>query len=163
MIGSCTNVPFEDLSKAAALFREAKNAGLKPKGSILITAGSEKIRATVEREVIMQDFENAGATILSNSCGPFVGHWNRKEVVQVSYYLYGMLDIVLIDSSRVHQTLSFLPTIGTSSADIMVFPRHTCSSRLPGETIYDNCFGDETSNGWDRGAWNPRRWELWKS
>jgi aconitate hydratase len=83
MIGSCTNASFEDLSKAATLFREAKNAGLKPKVPVFITAGSEKIRATVEREGILQDFEDAGAIILSNSCGPCVGQWNRKEVVTV--------------------------------------------------------------------------------
>jgi aconitate hydratase len=83
MIGSCTNASFEDLSKAAMLFREARNAGLKPKVPVLITAGSEKIRATVEREGILQEFEDAGATILSNSCGPCVGQWDRKEVVKV--------------------------------------------------------------------------------
>ncbi|GAB7336593.1 hypothetical protein MBLNU13_g09852t3 [Cladosporium sp. NU13] len=80
MIGSCTNASFEDLSKAARLFREASDAGLKPKMPVFVTAGSEKIRATVEREGIMQDFEAAGATILSNSCGPCVGQWNRKEL-----------------------------------------------------------------------------------
>lgn len=96
MIGSCTNASFEDLSKAATLFREAKNAGLKPKVPVFITAGSEKIRATVEREGIMRDFEDAGATILSNSCGPCVGQWNRKEVVKVGCHLYRTLEIVLI-------------------------------------------------------------------
>ena len=62
---------------------KARNAGLKPKVPVLITAGSEKIRATVEREGILREFEDAGATILSNSCGPCVGQWNRKEVVKV--------------------------------------------------------------------------------
>lgn len=84
MIGSCTNASFEDLSKAAKLFREARNAGLTPKTPVSITAGSEKIRATVEREGIMDEFEASGATILSNSCGPCVGQWNRKEVLKVS-------------------------------------------------------------------------------
>lgn len=84
MIGSCTNASFEDLSKAAMLFHEAINVGLKPKVPILITAGSEKIRTTVEREGILREFEDAGATILSNSCGPCVGQWDRKEVVKVS-------------------------------------------------------------------------------
>ena len=83
MIGSCTNASFEDLSKAATLFREARGAGLKPKMPVFITAGSEKIRATVEREGILEEFEAAGATILSNSCGPCVGQWNRKEVAKV--------------------------------------------------------------------------------
>jgi aconitate hydratase len=85
MIGSCTNASFEDLSKAAILFREASNVGLKPKMPVFITAGSEKIRATVEREGIMQEFEAAGATILSNSCGPCVGQWNRKEIEKVQF------------------------------------------------------------------------------
>lgn len=83
MIGSCTNASFEDLGKAAMLFREARNAGLKPKVPVLITAGSEKIRATVEHKGILREFEDAGATILSNSCGPCVGQWDRKEVVKV--------------------------------------------------------------------------------
>lgn len=84
MIGSCTNASFEDLSKAAQIFREAGSAGLRPKMPVFVTAGSEKIRATVEREGLMKDFEAAGATILSNSCGPCVGQWNRKEVEKVS-------------------------------------------------------------------------------
>lgn len=96
MIGSCTNSSFEDLSKAAMLFRQARDAGLKPKVPVFITAGSEKIRATVEREGIVQDFEDAGATILSNSCGPCVGQWNRKELVKVGCMLYGMLEPVLM-------------------------------------------------------------------
>jgi aconitate hydratase len=85
MIGSCTNASFEDLSKAAILFREAREAGLKPKMPVFVTAGSEKIRATVEREGILEEFEAAGATILSNSCGPCVGQWNRKEVAKVRF------------------------------------------------------------------------------
>ena len=40
MIGSCTNASFEDLSKAATLFREARGAGLKPKMPVFITAAS---------------------------------------------------------------------------------------------------------------------------
>lgn len=31
-----------------------------------------------------------------------------------------------------------------------------------GEAIYEHCFGDDTSNGWDSGRWNLERWELWK-
>jgi aconitate hydratase len=93
MIGSCTNASFEDLSKAATLFREARDAGLKPKMPVFITAGSEKIRATVEREGILTEFEAAGATILSNSCGPCVGQWNRKEVAKVDALALGSLRV----------------------------------------------------------------------
>jgi aconitate hydratase len=49
----------------------------------------------VEREGILGEFEAAGATILSNSCGPCVGQWNRKEVAKV-----GLTPCV--QTSRIH-------------------------------------------------------------
>lgn len=72
-----------DLSKAASMFREATAVGLKPKMPVFVTAGSEKIRATVEKEGLISDFEQAGATILSNSCGPCVGQWHRHGTQKV--------------------------------------------------------------------------------
>lgn len=72
MIGSCTNSSYEDLKKVRNMVREAHKAGIKPRVPIFVTAGSEKIRATVEQEGFLQEFEEAGATILSNSCGPCV-------------------------------------------------------------------------------------------
>lgn len=113
MIGSCTNASFEDLSKAATLFREARDAGLKPKMPVFITAGSEKIRATVEREGILTEFEAAGATILSNSCGPCVGQWNRKEVTKV--------DALALGSLRVSANISC--TGNTKLCDLFVQPQ----------------------------------------
>lgn len=83
LIGSCTNASYEDLSKAARIFREASQAGLKPKVPVFVTAGSEKIRATVESEGILDDFEKAGAVVLSNSCGPCVGQWHRHGAEKV--------------------------------------------------------------------------------
>ncbi|KAG8630102.1 hypothetical protein KVT40_001721 [Elsinoe batatas] len=77
MVGSCTNSSYEDLEKVVNMIREADRAGFKPKVPLLVTAGSEKIRTTVEREGILQDIEAAGATLLSNSCGPCVGQWKR--------------------------------------------------------------------------------------
>lgn len=118
MIGSCTNASFEDLSKAAKLFREAREAGLKPKMPVFITAGSEKIRATVEREGILDEFAASGATVLSNSCGPCVGQWNRKQVIKVSNYCVPNMQresakIVLMVLHRERKTLLFLHTIAT--------------------------------------------------
>ncbi|KAF7185788.1 putative aconitate hydratase, mitochondrial [Pseudocercospora fuligena] len=78
MVGSCTNSSYEDLKKVVNMVREASTAGLKPKVPFLLTAGSEKIRATVEQEGILGELEAAGATILSSSCGPCVGQWNRE-------------------------------------------------------------------------------------
>ncbi|CAK1366828.1 putative aconitate hydratase, mitochondrial [Cercospora beticola] len=78
MVGSCTNSSYEDLKKVVNMVREASNAGLKPKVPLLVTAGSEKIRATLEAEGILTELEAAGASILSSSCGPCVGQWNRE-------------------------------------------------------------------------------------
>lgn len=83
MVGSCTNSSYEDLHKAVNIVRQANKVGLKPKVPLFVTAGSEKIHATVAAENVMKDFETAGATILSNSCGPCVGQWNRTEVPKV--------------------------------------------------------------------------------
>ncbi|KAK5744821.1 hypothetical protein LTR17_001898 [Elasticomyces elasticus] len=77
MVGSCTNSSYEDLKKVVNLVREAEAVCLKPKVPMLITAGSEKIQATVAREGILRELEAAGATVLSTSCGPCVGQWNR--------------------------------------------------------------------------------------
>ncbi|KXT15319.1 hypothetical protein AC579_2798 [Pseudocercospora musae] len=69
MVGSCTNSSYEDLKKVVNMVREASTAGLNPKVPFLVTAGSEKSRATVEQEGILGELEAAGATILSSSCG----------------------------------------------------------------------------------------------
>lgn len=78
MIGSCTNSSYEDLTKVVNIVREARTAGLEPKVSVLVTAGCEKIQATVSQEGILDELEAAGAIVLSTSCGPCVGQWNRE-------------------------------------------------------------------------------------
>lgn len=83
MVGSCTNSSYQDLKKVAKMVRQAADAGMKPKTPMFITAGSEKIRATVEKDGILQELEAAGAVVLSSSCGPCVGQWNRTDVGKV--------------------------------------------------------------------------------
>ncbi|PWY74510.1 aconitate hydratase [Aspergillus sclerotioniger CBS 115572] len=81
MVGSCTNSSYEDLDKARQLVNQARAAGLtKFKTPFLVSPGSETIRATAEADGILQDFEDAGAMVLSSSCGPCVGSWDRKDV-----------------------------------------------------------------------------------
>lgn len=81
MIGSCTNSSYADLEKARDLVIQARKAGLaKVKTSFLVSPGSEQIRATAEEAGILEDLRQAGATVLSNSCGPCVGQWDRKDV-----------------------------------------------------------------------------------
>lgn len=84
MVGSCTNSSYEDLKKVVNIVREARTAGLEPKVPMLVTAGSEKIQATATKEGIFQELEDAGATVLSTSCGPCVGQWNREGADLVS-------------------------------------------------------------------------------
>ncbi|OOF96473.1 hypothetical protein ASPCADRAFT_396048 [Aspergillus carbonarius ITEM 5010] len=81
MVGSCTNSSYEDLDKARQLVKQARAAGLtKFKTPFLVSPGSETIRATAEADGILQDLEDAGAMVLSSSCGPCVGSWDRKDV-----------------------------------------------------------------------------------
>lgn len=56
-------------------------SGLKVKTPLLITLGSEQVRATIERDGLLEVFEAAGATVLANACGPCIGQWSRPESV----------------------------------------------------------------------------------
>jgi len=128
MIGSCTNSSYEDLHKAASLVRQADSAGLKLKVPLFVTAGSEKIHATVAAETVMEDFKAAGATILSNSCGPCVGQWDRTEVAKVCrLFATSNVDVTDLTLHRENPTPSCLLTIVTSSAVTMGTQRPTRS------------------------------------
>ena len=49
------------------------------KTELLITPGSEQIRATIERDGLLADLEAIGATVLANACGPCIGQWERDR------------------------------------------------------------------------------------
>ena len=78
LIGSCTNSSYEDITRAASIAREAAASGLKVKTRLLITPGSEKVRATITRDGLLADFEALGAVVLANACGPCIGQWDRS-------------------------------------------------------------------------------------
>ncbi|GME41053.1 Aconitate hydratase, mitochondrial [Neofusicoccum parvum] len=80
LIGSCTNSSFEDMSRAAALAKQAIDAGLKPKAPLYLSPGSEQTRATLEDSGVLSIFEDAGATLLANACGPCCGSWDRQDM-----------------------------------------------------------------------------------
>ena len=80
LIGSCTNSSYEDMSRAASLAEQAKARGVKTKIPLLVTPGSEQIRATIERDGQMASLKSIGATVLANACGPCIGQWNRPEL-----------------------------------------------------------------------------------
>lgn len=82
LIGSCTNSSYEDMSRAASIARQALAAGIKAKVPFAISPGSEQIRATIERDGLIEVFEKVGGTVLANACGPCIGQWKRTEVVK---------------------------------------------------------------------------------
>ena len=81
LIGSCTNSSYEDITRVASIARQAAAAGLVAKCELLITPGSEQVRATIERDGLLADLEAIGATVLANACGPCIGQWSRPESI----------------------------------------------------------------------------------
>ncbi|MFT4577601.1 MAG: aconitate hydratase [Nitrospinales bacterium] len=80
LIGSCTNSSYEDMTRSISLVRQAKKAGVSMKTSLLVTPGSETIYQTIIRDGILKEFEDAGATVLANACGPCIGQWKRDDI-----------------------------------------------------------------------------------
>ncbi|MCW5519122.1 aconitate hydratase [Aureitalea sp. L0-47] len=81
LIGSCTNSSYEDLTRAASIAQQAIDKKLRPKSDFGINPGSEQIRYTAERDGLLEVFENLGATIFTNACGPCIGQWDRSDVL----------------------------------------------------------------------------------
>jgi aconitate hydratase len=77
LIGSCTNSSYEDIARAASLAKQAAEKGLKPKAEFTITPGSELVRYTIERDGFLDIFDNIGAKVFANACGPCIGMWDR--------------------------------------------------------------------------------------
>ncbi|MCH2489738.1 MAG: aconitate hydratase [Flavobacteriales bacterium] len=80
LIGSCTNSSYEDLTRAASIAQQAIDKKLRPKSDFGINPGSEQIRYTAERDGLLSVFENLGATIFTNACGPCIGQWDRSDL-----------------------------------------------------------------------------------
>ena len=77
LIGSCTNSSYQDLSRAASIVRQAAEDKIPVAAPLIINPGSEQIRYTAERDGILGDFEQIGATVMANACGPCIGQWKR--------------------------------------------------------------------------------------
>merc|ERR1711881_374265 len=80
LIGSCTNSSYEDMSRVASLMKQALAKGMKSKGTLYITPGSEQIRATIERDGLADTMREFGGIVLANACGPCIGQWDRQNV-----------------------------------------------------------------------------------
>ncbi len=78
LVGSCTNSSYQDISRVASVLKEALAHGLSPKAQLYINPGSERTRATLERDGAMHVLRQAGAIVLTNACGPCIGQWLRE-------------------------------------------------------------------------------------
>jgi len=90
LIGSCTNSSYGDMTRAADVARQAAQRGLALRAPLYVTPGSERVRATIERDGQSQALEAIGATVLANACGPCIGQWHRapaetKNAIVTSY------------------------------------------------------------------------------
>ena len=80
LIGSCTNSSYEDISRSASIAQQAVDKGLKTKADFTITPGSEQVRYTIERDGFIDTFNELGASVFANACGPCIGQWSRTGV-----------------------------------------------------------------------------------
>lgn len=77
LIGSCTNSSYEDISRSASIAKQALDKGLKTKAKFTITPGSEQVRYTIARDGFIDTFNQIGADVFANACGPCIGQWAR--------------------------------------------------------------------------------------
>lgn len=77
LIGSCTNSSYEDLHRAAQIARQALSLGARAVVPLFVAPGSERVRATAERDGLLEPLRAIGATILASACGPCIGQWQR--------------------------------------------------------------------------------------
>ncbi len=77
LIGSCTNSSYEDISRASSIAKQAVDAGINTKAKFTITPGSEQVRYTIDRDGLIDIFEDLGAEVYANACGPCIGQWSR--------------------------------------------------------------------------------------
>ena len=80
LIGSCTNSSYEDIDRAASIAKQALKKGLKTKSQYTITPGSEQVRATIERDGLLETLNEVGGVTLANACGPCIGMWKRMDI-----------------------------------------------------------------------------------
>ena len=81
LIGSCTNSSYEDMSRAADVADQAREHNVAAATPLMVTPGSEQVRATIERDGQMASLQAIDATVLANACGPCIGQWRREKLL----------------------------------------------------------------------------------
>ncbi|KAF4920972.1 putative aconitate hydratase [Colletotrichum viniferum] len=136
LIGSCTNSSFQDMSRAAELAKQAVDAGLQPKMPLFVSPGSEQTRKTWQENGVLQVFEELGSKLLTNSCGPCCGSWDRQDMEKgvknsflTSYNrnFTGRLDgnpatHIFLASSKMPPAGETLPSHGYANTDYVYSP-----------------------------------------
>jgi len=116
-IGTCTNGRIEDLREAAAILKGNK---VKEGFQLLVTPASQKIYLQAIEEGIVQTMIEAGANILSSSCGPCLG---TGQGIPADGYN------VISTSNR-----NFLGRMGNKNANIyLASPANVAYAALKGE------------------------------
>jgi aconitate hydratase len=77
LIGSCTNSSYQDMSRAADVAAQAEAHGVAAAVPLLVTPGSQRVRATTDRDGQLGALRELGAVVLANACGPCIGQWQR--------------------------------------------------------------------------------------
>ncbi len=80
LVGSCTNSSYADLAAAAEVLSQGTRQGLKTTVPFFLAPGSTRVYETIKRDGILDKIVQAGATILTASCGPCIGQWDRQDV-----------------------------------------------------------------------------------
>jgi len=80
LVGSCANSSYEDLSRCASVAKEALAHGRQATIPFNVAPGSERIRATIERDGIADTIRRFGGTLSASAQGPYVGQWARRYV-----------------------------------------------------------------------------------
>ncbi|MDP2645173.1 MAG: aconitate hydratase [Desulfobacterales bacterium] len=82
LLGSCTNSSYADLYAAAQVLKQGTEHGLKARVPFMLSPGSQQVFKTIQRDGILDTIVKAGALVLTASCGPCIGQWDRKDIRQ---------------------------------------------------------------------------------
>jgi aconitase A len=110
------------MTRSASIAREAADHGLETKSKFTITPGSEQVRATIERDGLINTFEGVGGLVLANACGPCIGQWDRQDVKKGE--ANSSMCYVTLKSNATNISQSLLHIIATLRAEMMrILPR----------------------------------------
>ena len=69
------------MSRAADVAEQARAHGLRAASPLMVTPGSEQVRATIERDGQMASLKSIDGVVLANACGPCIGQWKREKLL----------------------------------------------------------------------------------